>query len=764
PLTMHHAPATIMPAPQLPCCLGPVAPDRATGPDGPEQAAKKNKPGLLDRFAIFIREQQHTQKAGDLVGGGPQEGSAASSAGRAAVSGGQPAATALLALLLKVNYVEQQRKYRMALRLHKDALLAMRSFWQCLLHTSIEMSKLRDALELVDLKVKAGKRCPSLPAASGTSCMAWHAQCPSAPAEQLYRSQLAGASTNVKLLRLYAKFLEHIKHDPWGAAKWTAEARRLQLIEDERKDNIFSDMGGNNGDENQPAWVQHMKGVDPGKAVIVMDAQCIVQAANQVAHTMFGYAKNELRGRNVNLIIPPPFAEHHDQYIRNYIATEPGAALPPAGKSWILDKESEFVGLHKERYVFGVLIHISKVMGMGQDSIFMGVVEAVTSPPDTAMAWVLSNGAMLSVDAVFTDWFGHRPEDLLGGYINSLVVENNRMSQLFQVMKDENTRREAALEAAKQAQAASAYAMFTAHLQTNGLAKPGAKAAAPTEKSGQQQVLHGHKQGRDESNEPATAGSATSLQTVWKLDNVHVRHKFADVLPVGIEVKNGGVGTHLFYVLSIRRTSSAGRFMVVTDKQGRLHHITQDFATVLGKSVHQLHANGNPNALEALLPEPYIHLHRSWLAAPLPPQVPRHSCRSGVAMMLQAMGIDGPMHLPFRLRSLRKKEDPKASNTLYVVGMEQVSLQQALDDRRLTLLVDYMGKVTRVGSASSSLFGFDPQQLVGKSVTTFIDCLAPEPDVVLSELEEEGAQQDAFQLSGLDEEQEEEDEQETARV
>ncbi|KAJ9517438.1 hypothetical protein QJQ45_016806, partial [Haematococcus lacustris] len=337
PLTMHHAPATIMPAPQLPCCLGPAAPDRATGPDGPEQAAKKNKPGLLDRFAIFIREQQHTQKAGDLVGGWAHEGPAASSAGRAAVSGGQPAATALLALLLKVNYVEQQRKYRMALRLHKDALLAMRSFWQCLLHTSIEMSKLRDALELVDLKVKAGKRCaphclqPLAPAAwPGMRSVPLLQVTPSAwpaadllccAAEQLYRSQLAGASTNVKLLRLYAKFLEHIKHDPWGAAKWTAEARRLQLIEDERKDNIFSDMGGNNGDENQPAWVQHMKGVDPGKAVIVMDAQCIVQAANQVAHTMFGYAKNELRGRNVNLIIPPPFAEHHDQYIRNYIAT-----------------------------------------------------------------------------------------------------------------------------------------------------------------------------------------------------------------------------------------------------------------------------------------------------------------------------------------------------------------------------------------------------------------------------------------------------------
>ncbi|GFH16403.1 PAS domain-containing protein, partial [Haematococcus lacustris] len=49
-----------------------------------------------------------------------------------------------------------------------------------------------------------------------------------------------------------------------------------------------------------------------------------------------------------------------------------------------------------------------------------------------------------------------------------------------------------------------------------------------------------------------------------------------------------------------------------------------------------------------------------------------------------------------------------------------------------------MGKVTRVGSASSSLFGFDPQQLVGKSVTTFIDCLAPEPDALEDPLGQSG--------------------------
>ena len=45
-----------------------------------------------------------------------------------------------------------------------------------------------------------------------------------------------------------------------------------------------------------------------------------------------------------------------------------------------------------------------QVMGMSQDSIFMGVIEALPTVQGTAKAWVLANGAMLSVDSVFTDW------------------------------------------------------------------------------------------------------------------------------------------------------------------------------------------------------------------------------------------------------------------------------------------------------------------------------------------------------------------------
>jgi hypothetical protein len=43
-----------------------------------------------------------------------------------------------------------------------------------------------------------------------------------------------------------------------------------------------------------------------------------------------------------------------------------------------------------------------------------------------------------------------------------------------------------------------------------------------------------------------------------------------------LQIKHGGVGTHLFYVLQMQLpTHRPGEMMLVTDKQGRLQHVTQ---------------------------------------------------------------------------------------------------------------------------------------------------------------------------------------------
>jgi PAS domain S-box-containing protein len=42
---------------------------------------------------------------------------------------------------------------------------------------------------------------------------------------------------------------------------------------------------------------------------------------NKLAHTLFGYSKTEMRGKAVNMLMPPPVADVHTTYIRNYIQT-----------------------------------------------------------------------------------------------------------------------------------------------------------------------------------------------------------------------------------------------------------------------------------------------------------------------------------------------------------------------------------------------------------------------------------------------------------
>lgn len=68
------------------------------------QAAKKLQPGMSDQFAIFVREQEHKQKA------------QSQSTGEGTVD--------------LVSYVEFQRNYGLLLKAHKRSLSATKSFWK----------------------------------------------------------------------------------------------------------------------------------------------------------------------------------------------------------------------------------------------------------------------------------------------------------------------------------------------------------------------------------------------------------------------------------------------------------------------------------------------------------------------------------------------------------------------------------------------------------------------------------------------------------
>ena len=56
-------------------------------------------------------------------------------------------------------------------------------------------------------------------------------------------------------------------------------------------------------------------------AMIIIDEQGRVESLSSTAERLFGYAKDEVVGRNVDMLMATPHREQHDAYVKRYLAT-----------------------------------------------------------------------------------------------------------------------------------------------------------------------------------------------------------------------------------------------------------------------------------------------------------------------------------------------------------------------------------------------------------------------------------------------------------
>ncbi|QQP91146.1 PAS domain S-box protein [Skermanella sp. TT6] len=102
--------------------------------------------------------------------------------------------------------------------------------------------------------------------------------------------------------------------------------------------------------------------------IVIIDRFGSIQTCNSAGLRLFGYAPEEVLGRNVRMLMPDPYREEHDGYLRNYRET---------GHRKIIGIGREVQGRRKDGSVFPMELSVGEA-GADEDRIFIGIIRDIT--------------------------------------------------------------------------------------------------------------------------------------------------------------------------------------------------------------------------------------------------------------------------------------------------------------------------------------------------------------------------------------------------
>jgi len=108
--------------------------------------------------------------------------------------------------------------------------------------------------------------------------------------------------------------------------------------------------------------------------IIVIDAHATVHIFNRACESLFGYTAGEVVGRNVKMLMPPPYRDDHDGYVERYEKT---------GEKRIIGIGREGVGQRKDGTTFPMYLSVGEGTLDGQ-KIFVGIIHDLTAREETA--------------------------------------------------------------------------------------------------------------------------------------------------------------------------------------------------------------------------------------------------------------------------------------------------------------------------------------------------------------------------------------------
>ena len=105
------------------------------------------------------------------------------------------------------------------------------------------------------------------------------------------------------------------------------------------------------------------------EAVILIKHDGRIQSVNAAAEQMFGYTESELVGENVSILMPSPYREEHDGYLRNYFETGTARIIGVGGR--------RLKGLRRNGEIFDIELAVSE-SSTGSERLFVGVIRDIS--------------------------------------------------------------------------------------------------------------------------------------------------------------------------------------------------------------------------------------------------------------------------------------------------------------------------------------------------------------------------------------------------
>jgi PAS domain S-box-containing protein len=102
--------------------------------------------------------------------------------------------------------------------------------------------------------------------------------------------------------------------------------------------------------------------------IVVIDRHGRIEAFNPAAERLFGYREDEVRGSNVNVLMPSPHHEEHDHYLARYQATH---------VKRIIGIGREVIGRRKDGSTFPLQLSVAEMVLDGE-SRFTGILHDLT--------------------------------------------------------------------------------------------------------------------------------------------------------------------------------------------------------------------------------------------------------------------------------------------------------------------------------------------------------------------------------------------------